>query len=94
MFQILIDSNSFVIFLVSLVKPILQNLDLLLEVILILSPRVDTYAVLFLLNDFFLEVGNMNVNIALDLFLLLDGCVYLCQELLHILHRLMVVGIG
>jgi hypothetical protein len=94
MLQILIDSNSFVIFLVSLVKPILQNLDLLLEVILILSPRVNTYTVLFLFYNFFLEVGNMNVDIALDLFLLLDGCVYLCQELLHILHRLMEVGIG
>lgn len=94
MLQILIDCNGFIIFLVSLIKPILQNLDLFLEVVLILSPRVDTYAVLFLLNNFFLEVGNMNFNIALDLLLLLDGCVYLCQELLHILHRLMEVGIG
>lgn len=93
MLQILIDSNGFVIFLICLVKPILQNFDLLLEVVLILSPRVHTYTVLFLFNNFFLEVGNMNVDIVLDLFLLLDGCVYLCQELLHILHGLVVVGI-
>lgn len=77
--------------MIGFVESILEDLDLFLEVRLVFGAGVHTCAVFLFLNDFLLEVSDVNVDIVLNLFFLLDDCGDFCKELFHIFHGLMVL---
>jgi len=81
--EILVDSNCFIELLVGLIESVLKDLDLLLKIIQVLSSRIDSMTVLFLLNNFFLKVCNMNFNILLRLFFLLNGIGNFVEKFFH-----------
>ena len=72
-FKLLVDCDGLVELLVGLVESILQNFDLFLKVVQILSPRIDAVAVLLLFDDLLLEVGDVDINILLGFLFLLNG---------------------
>lgn len=81
-FQILIISRSLIKLLISLIKPILQYLDLLLQIIFVLGPRVHAHTVFPFLSYFFLEIADMDIDAFLGFLLVVDCCVDFLDYLL------------
>lgn len=81
-FQILVVGRCLIELLISLIQPILQNLDLLLQIVLVLSSRVHSHAIFPLLRNFLLEVADVHIDALLGLFLVVDGSVNLINHLL------------
>ena len=93
-FEIPVNGDSFIVLLIGLVKSIFEDFDLLLKIGLIFSTRVHTGAVFLFLDNFLLEVGDMNIDVVLDLFFLLNDCSDFGKELFHVFHGLVVLVRG
>jgi hypothetical protein len=92
-FEVFVDGDGLIVLLIGLVESIFEDFDLFLEIGFVLCAGVDASTVLLFFNDFFLEVGNMNVDVILNLYFFLnDGCDF-GKKLFHALNGVM-IGVG
>ena len=92
-FEIFVDGDGLIVLLIGLIESIFEDFDLFLEIGLVFGAGVDASAVFFFLNDFFLEVGDMNVDVVLNLFFFLNDSCDFGKKLFHVLNGV-VIGVG
>lgn len=80
--EVLVVGGGLVELLVGLVEPVLEYLDLLVEVVLAFGAGVHAEAVLAFFGDLLLEVGDMHFDVFLGLSLVFDRRIYLRHQLL------------